>query len=107
MLLGTLEEEKQKKIEVEVINARFLKPLNEEKIIKSISKTKSVITIEDSTIIGGLGSTIEDIMVKNNMQDIKFKSYAYPDVFVQHGSVQEIEKIYGLDEESIIKSITL
>ena len=90
-------------IEAEVINGRFLKPLNEEKIVKSISKTKSVIIIEDSTIIGGLSSTIEDIIVKNNLQDIKLKSFAYPDVYVEHGSVGEIEKIYGLDEDSIFE----
>lgn len=90
-------------IEAEVINSRFLKPLNEEKIVKSISKTKSVITVEDSTIIGGLSSTIEDIIVKNNLQDKKLKSFAYPDVYVEHGSVGEIEKIYGLDEDSIFE----
>lgn len=94
-----------KGVQVEVINARFLKPLNEEKIVKSITKTKSVITIEDSTIIGGLGSTVEEIIVKNNLKDISLKCFAYPDVFVQHGSVQEIEKLYGLDENSIVKSI--
>ena len=90
-------------IEAEVINCRFLKPLNEENIVKSISKTKSVITIEDSTIIGGLKSTIEDIIVKNKLEGISLKSYAYPDVYVEHGSVEEIEKIYGLDEESIFE----
>lgn len=88
-------------IEAEVINARFLKPLNEEKISESISKTKFVITIEDSTIIGGLGSTIEDIIVKKNLKDIRLKSFAYPDVYVEHGSVGELEKIYKIDEEAI------
>ena len=45
---------KQEKIQVEVINARFLKPFDKEKIKKSIIKTKKVITMEDNTIIGGL-----------------------------------------------------
>ncbi len=96
---------KENKINAEVINSRFLKPLNEEKIIKSILKTKMVITLEDSTIIGGLGSTIEDIIVRNKLEDIRFKSFAYPDVYVEHGTIDELEELYGLDEESIIKYI--
>lgn len=95
----------EKGIQSEVINARFLKPLNQEKIINSISKTKFVITIEDSTIIGGLGSTIEDIIVRNNLQNVKFQSFAYPDIFVEHGTVEELEKKHGLDEDSIIRFV--
>ena len=93
----------EKGIEAEVINCRFLKPLNEAKIIKSILKTKSVITIEDSTVIGGLCSTIEDIILNNKLEGIELKSYAYPDVYVEHGTVEEIEKIYGFDEDSIFE----
>ncbi len=92
-------------IEAEVINVRFLKPLNEEKISKLISRIKFVITIEDSTIIGGLGSTIEDIIVKNNLEGIRLKSFAYPDVYVEHGSVEELEKLYKIDEETIYEFI--
>lgn len=90
-------------VEADVINARFLKPLNEEKIIKSICKNKFVITIEDSTIIGGLGSTIKDIIVKNNLENINLKCFAYPDVYAQHGLVEEIEKIYKMDVDSVFE----
>ena len=92
-------------VDAEVINARFLKPLNEEKICESILKTKFVITIEDSTIVGGLCSTIEDIIIKRNLEDIKLKGFAYPDVYVEHGSVAELEKIYGVDEDTIFECI--
>ena len=97
---------KQINIESSVINARFLKPINEEKICELITKTKLVITIEDSTIIGGLGSTIESIIVKRNLKDIKLKSFAYPDVYVEHGSVLELEKKYGLDEDAVYEFIS-
>ena len=96
---------KEKGVDVEVINQRFLKPINTKKIIKSIIKTKDVITIEDSTIIGWLGSAIEEIIINNNLKDIKLRKFAYPDVFVEHGSIREIEKIYGLNEENIVKSV--
>ena len=94
-------------INAEVINVRFLKPLDTETIKKSIEKTKNVITIEDGTIINGLGTTVKELIIDNNMKDITIKSYAYPDKFIQHGGVEELEKIYHVDEESITKDIFL
>ena len=88
-------------INAEVINARFLKPLDEKAIKESISKTKFVITIEDGTEIGGLGSSVKELIVNNNIESVKIKCFAYPDEFIKHGSVPELEKVYGLDCESI------
>ena len=70
-------------IEADVINVRFLKPLDEEIIKKSIEKTKNVITIEDGTKINGLGTAIEELIVENNLQDIKFEKQAWPDEFLK------------------------
>ena len=92
-------------IDAEVINVRFLKPLDVETLKKSIEKTKKVVTIEDGTIINGLGTAIKELIVDNHMEDVKVKAYAYPDKFIQHGSVDELEKIYGLDEDSIVEDI--
>ena len=88
-------------IYAEVINARFLKPLDKKAIKESISKTKFVITIEDGTEIGGLGSSVKELIVNNNIEDVQIKCFAYPDEFIKHGSVPELEKVYGLDCESI------
>ena len=89
-------------IQAEVINARFLKPLDKETIISSLLKTKNLITIEDGTIIGGLASAVDEIIVSRmDLRNVNLKNYAYPDVYIQHGSVEELEKIYGLDIESI------
>lgn len=96
--------EKQGK-QVEVINARFLKPIDKENIIKSITKTKKVVTIEDNIVKCGLGSEIENIIIEKGLKDIAFKKYGYPDEFVKHGSVGEIEKKYGLDAESLARDI--
>ena len=96
---------KENHIEAEVINVRFLKPLDEETIKKSIEKTKHVITIEDGTIINGLGTAIKELIIDNHMEEITIQAYAYPDKFIQHGSVEELEKIYHLDEDFIVKDI--
>ena len=96
---------KQENIDVEVINARFLKPLDNETMEKSILKTKRIITIEDNIIKGGLATQIESLIVENNIQNIKFKAFGYPDEFIKHGSTEEIEEQYGLDTQNIINEI--
>ena len=98
-------EREQEGTSVEVINARFLKPIDKDTIKKSIEKTKRVITIEDGTIINGLATAVQEIILEEDLQGIKIKNYAYPDKYIQHGSVEELEKIYGLDEESIVRDL--
>ena len=92
-------------VNAEVINVRFLKPLDVETLKKSIEKTKKVVTIEDGTIINGLGTAIKELVIDNHMEDVEVKAYAYPDKFIQHGSVDELEKIYHLDEDAIVEDI--
>ena len=92
---------------VEVINTRFLKPFDKETVKKSIEKTKYVITIEDGTIINGLATTIKELIVEEKMEDIIIQNYAYPDEYIRHGSVEELEKIYGVDEESILENVQM
>lgn len=98
-------EKEQKGISVEVINTRFLKPIDKETIKQSIEKTKHVITIEDGTIVNGLATAVQEIIQEENLQEVKLKHYAYPDQYIEHGSVEELEEIYGVDEERIRKDI--
>ena len=97
--------EKLNKLDIEIINIRFLKPIDEKAIINSIDKTKKVIVLEDNTIIGGLSSSIKELIIDNNLNNIEIKSFAYPDKFIKHGSINEVEKHYKVDTESIIKEI--
>ena len=95
-----------KKIDgVEVINARFIKPFDDHTVLESIKKTKNVITIEDGTIIGGLGTIVKELIIENNLKDVKIKSFAYPDEFIRHGDVKELEDIYNLSEEKIVERL--
>ena len=87
-----------------IINARFLKPLDEDEILKYISKSSIVVTIEDGTIVGGLGSKLDRVINLNNI-NTKLIKIAYPDEFIKHGSVDELENIYGLDAKSISECI--
>lgn len=89
----------------EVINARFLKPFDEQTIINSKRKTKNIITLEDNTIIGGLASKVEELVSKNKENNIQFKAFGLPDKFIEHGKVEELEEMYKLDAKSIAKEI--
>ena len=95
----------EKGIQTEIINARFLKPLDSNQILKSIIKTHKCITIEDGCLNGGLASSIESLIVNNNLSGIKFKAFGYPNEFIKHGNVEELEEIYGLNKEQIANSI--
>lgn len=92
-------------ISAEIINARFQKPLDKITIQNSIIKTKKVLTIEDNIIIGGLGTQISNIINEQQLENVKIHKIGYPDEFIKHGSIQQIEKQYGLDAESIAKLI--
>ncbi len=50
------------------------------------------------------GSLLEEIITEANLS-VKLKKYGYPDEFIKHGSVSEIEKKYGLTEESIVEDL--
>ena len=93
----------KEEIQAEVINSRFLKPFDKQTIKETIQKTRNVITIEDGTSINGLGTAVEELIIEEKLENINFQKLAYPDEFIKHGSVEELEKIYGLDEENVLK----
>ena len=96
---------KKEGISANVINARFLKPIDKHELAQAIKNTRFVVTIEDNTLVGGLASSINEIIATKHLTDTIVRNFGYPDVFVEHGNVEELEKKYKLDEESILKSI--
>lgn len=94
---------KKKKISAEVINVRFLRPIDKDTILTSIYKTKRVVTIEDAYIDGGLATKIKDILF--NQKNVSSLFFGYPNEFIKHGSIEELEAIYKLDKFSISKKI--
>lgn len=87
-------------ISCEVINARFAKPIDYKTIKESIAKTKLLVTIEDNSSSGGFGEG-----VRAGISDCKILSISYPDQFIKHGTIRELEHKHGLDKESIYKKI--
>ena len=97
-------DELQKKgIKAEVINARFVKPIDNETITGSLGKTKRLVTIEDNVINCGLASSVKSVL--EEAEEIRVLNVGYPDEFVKHGTVSDIEKKYGMDVQSIVKRV--
>ncbi|HEX9601030.1 MAG TPA: 1-deoxy-D-xylulose-5-phosphate synthase [Mariniflexile sp.] len=79
---------------------RFIKPLDAE-LLHTILKTfDTVITIEDNSIKGGFGSAVLEFAATYNYKN-NIKLLGIPDVFIEHGSVTELQKSIGLDVESL------
>lgn len=91
-------------ISAEVINARFIKPLDARLIMESAAKTRAVATIEDSVIKGGFGSSVLELLNKNNFK-IKTCIFGYPDIPILQGNRCELRKKYGMDAETICYAI--
>ncbi|HHW70066.1 MAG TPA: 1-deoxy-D-xylulose-5-phosphate synthase [Clostridiales bacterium] len=87
-------------IEVAVVNARTVKPLDSKMLFSLYKKYKLWITLEDNIIAGGFGSSINEFLNAKNL-DLKIKNYGIPDRFISHGSVDILFKELGLDGKSL------
>ena len=96
---------KEVNIYAEVINARFLKPFDKYAVLKSIAKTRFVITLEDNTLVGGLATEVKELIAEKHLNNIRMRNFGYPDVFVEHGTPKELEEIYKLDEKSVFEYV--
>lgn len=91
-------------IDCEIVNCRFIKPLDEKYLESLMSKFNKVITIEEGVLKGGFGSTITTWLNEHNY-DGKIKRLGIHDQFVTHGNRDLLLKEVGLDVNSIVKSI--
>jgi 1-deoxy-D-xylulose-5-phosphate synthase len=83
---------------------RFVKPLDEKLLHTIFSKFDTIITVEDGTIKGGLGSTILEFASKYNYKN-SVSILGIPDEFIHQGTVDELHKIAKIDSESILQKI--
>ena len=90
-------------ISVEIINIHTIKPLDEEIIVTSAKKTNKVVTVEEHSVIGGLGSAVCDALAAN--YPTKVMKIGVNDVFGESGPAVELIKKYGLDSESIYNRV--
>ena len=90
-------------ISAEIINIHTIKPLDEELVAASAAKTGKVVTVEEHSIVGGLGSAVCECLCEN--MPVKVLRIGINDVFGESGPALELIKKYGLDAESIYKKV--
>ena len=83
----------------------FLKPIDEDILHEVGRNFKYVVTVENGIRSGGLGSVVAEFMTENGYTP-KIKRIGVPDKFIEHGTIEELFKICGMDAESILKVIT-
>lgn len=90
-------------ISASVVNARFVKPLDEDLILPLARRIKKIITVEDHTVIGGFGSAVLELLADNKIGDVELKRLGIPDEFIEHGPPETLHKICGYDTDSIVQ----
>ena len=90
-------------ISCEVINMHTIKPIDKDAILKTASKTGKVITLEEHSVIGGLGSAVAEVLSEN--LPTKMKRIGVNDVFGQSADAKTMMKEYKLDADGIYSTI--
>lgn len=95
----------EKGIDAEIVNVRFLKPIDKDCILNSIEKTGKAVTMEDGILNGGLYTAVLETVNKSNLENIKIIPVGYDDTFITHGSTAELEEKMRTDAKSIAQTI--
>ena len=90
-------------LDATVIDMRFIKPLDEDLIIKIANTNKKLISIEDNTVTGGAGSAINELLQREKIRT-PLSILGVPDRITEHGSQNELYELYGLDTMHIVKA---
>lgn len=104
LAIRTAEEQsaaKGKTVSIAHYDMRFLKPLDEELLHDVGRRFSRIITVEDGVIRGGLGSAVLEFMADHHYYPC-LKRLGLPDTFVEHGTVDELRHIVGLDQETLV-----
>ena len=89
---------------VSLINARFIKPIDEEAVLEACKEHSLIVTMEENVESGGFGEKVLNCLQENEKNTTLLR-VAVPDAYVEHGSVDLLKKEIGLDAESITKRI--
>ena len=87
-----------------IINARFIKPIDEEAVLSACEDHDMIVTMEENVLSGGFGEKVLTCLNDHEKQ-IRCVMAAIPDVYVEHGNVELLKKEIGLDAASITEKI--
>ncbi len=89
-------------IHVAVVNARWAKPLDEELIVRLVTGTRHVVTVEDHMVAGGFGSAVLELLESRGLlRNVEVRLIGYPDRLIEHGAPSILKELYGLTSSHI------
>jgi 1-deoxy-D-xylulose-5-phosphate synthase len=91
-------------INAAVVNARFVKPLDENLFRDLLTKVPRLITVEDHAVSGGFGSALVEFLADDGITGVDVKRLGVPDRFIPHGTQDELKKICGFDKDAIAQA---
>ena len=91
-------------IRASVFDALWLKPIDEDSIIRLAKGKKAVVTVEDNTVIGGFGDAVINVLNKNKI-NIPVIKIGWQDTFPVAGEIDQLFEHYGIDYAAILKKI--
>jgi len=101
-VIKAAEQLKREGISIRLVNIHTIKPLDEEIILESAQKTRAVLTVEEHTIAGGLGSAVAEVILEGQNEAIQFQRMGLPGAFAQgYGSYDEMKEMNGLGWQDI------
>jgi len=90
---------------VAILDLRFVKPLDEEMLVKLAQKYKKWFVFSDSAKMGGAGSALLELLSEKKIQDVALTSFEYDDNFITHGNTKLVEESLGILPEQLAKRI--
>ncbi len=95
---------KEDGLQIRVLNMHTIKPIDREAIEKAVRETRRIITVEDHTVMGGLGSAVAEVAAETG-KSFSFRRLGVPDCFSIIGYHEDLMAHYGIDENGIVKSV--
>jgi 1-deoxy-D-xylulose-5-phosphate synthase len=92
-------------IEVAVVNARFIKPIDDELITRFCKPYSKVITVEEGSLAGGFGSAVMERVQQLGLENVEFHRIGIPDEYVHHGAQDILRAQYDLHAEGIARRV--
>lgn len=92
-------------IEVRVVNARFVKPLDADLLCETARACKRIVTVEENALMGGFGSAVLELLSEKGITDVSVRRLGIPDEFAPQATQKELRRMYGIDADGIAGAV--
>ncbi len=103
--LAAAETLKAEGIQVRVVNARFVKPLDADLLCETARTCKRIVTVEENALMGGFGSAVLELLSEKGITDVSVRRLGIPDEFAPQATQKELRRMYGIDADGIAGAV--